>query len=561
MIQYPKTIWRSALVVLLCVLSSLSVACGDDTSVGGQTDAYSSSGSSSGSDVTSSSGVDTTIGLCAPSYLCDSPIDPAISCGPGTFASGDFCFPMGDSPIDPAIDSPIDPAIEGDCDCNNAPSQIVLCAPGTQLGADDQCVADYSVIGCPEGTQPSPQGMRCVPVCDVGTVLNADETACVPDCGAGTSLDPETNQCVINAEAVCEEGTYVSQRDTCVDLEGLLADGAEARYESTDSPDAQDDPFLFTFVLDACDGCPTEGAILSADRVSAYAPTAITLPTLGNTALLTGVISLLGDVSGDDLPDQDWDVFAFESEAGQRLRLTANSAGLPAPHVELFRVEAVGPGDDLSASTFLPDQSAFTQRQRFVRVTPERQFIDPTREYFLGEAGLYFIRITDGFSLPPTIDASSGTPTYLDAGLQTGGDLFNYFIAIENLGRVDAAELLEENLIELDAINVSEFLLSGDADEYGRVSQEVFLLRFASMTAGAMTVEAQAYDDDAFSGSGLISIYDVALTQTLDVIELREDTMETFDVPAEGVIINHDFSRSVHTPQRGYELLFELAVP
>ena len=549
------------LSALLVVMASFALAgCGDDSST-------------TTPGTTIECGAGTTLSEDGTTCTADG-TSGSLTCGPGTMANAD----------------------NTQCVLTDTTTPIT-CGTGTVLNADGTaCEPDGSTTGptCGAGTELNADGTACVPdgsqtglECGDGTMANTDNTMCIPDCGPGSAADETTGACIADLEIVCDAGTFVSSNNTCVDWAELMRDGASSIVASADDGSTtQDDPFLFILDPIDCDPDPNAGIfddpclnsavvddLATGVRVTSGVPNSVTFPDVGSTAVLEGHIGMLGDVSGDGYDDQDFDTFTFEAQAGQLLRLSARSTGLPNPYVEILKFEGIDGSTDFSQATTLPNYAAYSQAQDFIRVTPIHTGINAEREYFLAEAGLYIIRVTDGSSIPPNIqayEAADGSTQYWftdrDNGTQSGGDNHSYMIALENVGIIDPSTLPDDatSVFEIAAANNSTNVLSGSVDEYGRVTEEVRLVRkdsdIAGGEAGYVTVKVDSYDSDAFQETALLAIYSSDLTETLPLRGIGAGSVLTLPLPPEGLIFSHDYLIETAAPEAGYSIAFEETV-
>ena len=260
---------------------------------------------------------------------------------------------------------------ESDNNLQPAPTPIT-CGEGTKrMGS--QCVSNTVQNMCGEGT--TLENGTCVAdeageelTCGAGTILQGN--ICIPDeqpdfCGENTRLDAMTNRCV--ADLNCGEGTMLVQ--------GACLSDDEVRVSEADL---------------------TEGSGEN-DPVFGGTPEALTLPAVGESVLAVGTLNTPRDLNNNGQLNQDVDVWQFEAQAGDAVRLTVLELGAGA-----LGFEVTGP-------------------QGFSRQGPGYQ-PEPRRSVFLPYTGTYQIAIKSQLSL---LDPTTGP---------VGSDTARYRLAVENLG-------------------------------------------------------------------------------------------------------------------------------
>lgn len=510
----------SALLVILGSGATL-VGCGDDSS-GGSTPGF-----------TCGAGTKEESGACVP----DGTGTTGKTCGTGTVAQGDECVAQTTSNVtcgtgtreENGVCVPTDPGTE------------ITCGAGTVDDGNGVCVPENSFT-CGEGT--IADGDVCVRVCPDGTTANAD---------GGCDLPPP------DLDVICSPGTYQFE-GRCLSYEELVREEAAEVVSSGDTPTAQDDPFIYTFTLDQ------DIIVTGSSRFAGGTPVDITLPAEGSTLLLEGDIAQLGDITGDTVPDQDWDVFAVQATAGQVLKLSAASEGLPIPYVEVVRFEGVSTVANIAAE--LGDIAAFNDAQNYTRLTPISRGLATDRKVLIPSDGLYFLRVTDGSFAPPQFyvcdaldEIFSGCPegTVLldDPGTTSGGPGYGYRLGIETLPSVDFTAL-PEMLVN----GTSEAIWQGDKDSYGQVETELAIFRKESNDpngeAGFLEIEVLSYDEKAY-GTGVVTVGSpddiIRTTLGIGAAGLRF----SIPIPAQGWVVGHDHIVAQGYATEGYQLALRAA--
>ena len=275
------------------------------------------------------------------------------------------------------------------------------CAAGTEF--DDtlgQCVAEAD-LGCAENTVEE-DGL-CVPElvveCGPGTVVHGEE--CVPSdeiCAPGTEGDP-----CRPSSASCGEGTIFDTNDrVCIPASnvscgaGTVAQDGQCLSAYAFYDDLADDPDL-DMTADGADG-------------------AFDLADEGELFSFVGNIDAPEEVGDSSV--QDTDVYSFDAEAGQWLRITIFSLGLPEP------------GFLFNHSDYDPEQE-----EGFYRLSDIGAGIEVTREVAIPADGTYELTVTN-------------LPQLLGWATEAGGDDWGYVGYVETLATPEPEEVVifEDNL-------------------------------------------------------------------------------------------------------------------
>lgn len=252
------------------------------------------------------------------------------------------------------------PACGGDENNNTTTRPTIRCGEGTVLQSG-ACVPSETPRTCGEGTVE--KDGQCVPqetvdACGEGTTYNADRKLCLADvvCGPGTTA----------------MGGRCLPDDVMVTLPG--------------DPEA------------AGENDPAFGGT----------PQALTLAAVGDSVQIRGTLEVPTDKNGDELVDQDVDVYRFTGTAGMMLDIKVMQTGLGA-----FGLEIRGPGG-------------------FRRQAP-RFATSPGRMVYLPADGEYEIFVTSQARL---FDPAAGA---------IGGADYGYLLVVEDKGPLDVmtAEVLD----------------------------------------------------------------------------------------------------------------------
>ncbi|MBN2496368.1 MAG: hypothetical protein JXR96_17370 [Deltaproteobacteria bacterium] len=167
--------------------------------------------------------------------------------------------------------------------------------------------------------------------CATGTVLVEGE--CVPLCSDGEVWDAEAGAC--REETACATGTVLVEGE-CVPEDDLCPEGqAWINGGCEDIVGCGDGTFLDPtgnecVPIDPMDAVDVEEGAEPNDLFFGGAPVGFDLPELDQTIILGGTIGEPSDLDGDDTLEPDFDTFAFEGVAGDRLRIEATAVGIPA---------------------------------------------------------------------------------------------------------------------------------------------------------------------------------------------------------------------------------------
>jgi hypothetical protein len=374
----------------------------------------------------------------------------------------------------------------GACGEEAAPAQdTVECGEGTQE-QDGQCVAvedsnnAQTTLTCGPGTRL--EGERCVPdnprVCAVGTVDNG-AGQCVPAtedtrCGVGTTL--RAGQCVPIAD-LCPQGqAWVA--GACAPLDQLCASGTlwvDGVCRPVDPLDevAQEEP--------------------AEPNDPRYGGEAGSLPPLefGVPARVKGVISAPQDADGDGLADPDLDVFGFEGEAGQRVRVEATAVGAP----------------DVAFELALEDDA-----RPFGRLALPYAGRNAHREFVLPRDGRYTIRVGTTVSVIPA-------PLPIEAN---GDESFSWILTVERItnpeptvadqfpfeleGSFDELRQVElrgdeGTILALELRNLANnapVLMVGEAGDLDRLNNPGFVTLGSGPSVATLDQVLNAYIDDRY---------------------------------------------------------------
>ncbi len=252
---------------------------------------------------------------------------------------------------------------------NTGPTRT--CGAGTVLNPLSECVPDGSVM-CAEGTVEV--GGKCVAseeVCGENTVWQ--DGKCVPAgdgvvCGEGTTFSEDTGRCM--PDVVCGPGT-TAVGGVCLSDEEVLTVDVDAKEAA-----GQNDPAF------------------------GGSPQALTMPAAGDSYLLLGTIEAPTDHDGDGTLDQDVDVYTFEAQGSDFVRVHLHQLAAGS-----FGFEVRGPNG-------------------YYREGP-RNSAGPARSLLLPSGGTYEIRVQP--------QATMFEP---DAG-PVGGDDHRYLLVLENVGGLD----------------------------------------------------------------------------------------------------------------------------
>ena len=383
---------------------------------------------------------------------------------------------------------------------NGEDVELIECGEGTLLDDElDECVAETPQ--CEDGEVHDARLGRCVPggdqYCAEGTELDeglgqctadeglecGDDTVeqdgvCFPEsqkeCGPGTVVFEE--QCVV-ADDVCGDNTGPFEGDgPCVPIEGICGEGTLF--------DNSDRVCIPASNLECGPGTTEEnGQCLPAQRyfdelaadpdldmTASGASGEITLPDEGERFSFFGNIDAPEEVDGQLV--QDRDVYHIDADAGQWLRITVFSLGLPEPGFAFGEPNDDGElGDD-------PDL--------FYRFSDLGLGIETSREVVVPTDGSFELAVTN-------------LPQMLGAVSPAGGDDWNYVGYVETLSSPEAesVDLLEDS-ISGDIRDLSENLFY--VEDLGSV--DVLQLIFNALPGDA-EVELQVWSDETTYDSSI----------------------------------------------------------
>ena len=336
------------------------------------------------------------------------------------------------------------------------------CAEGTELDPDvGQCVADASLecapntieedghcvpelqVECGLGTVVHDE--RCVPaeeVCGPGSQATGDEQSCLPSsdvCGEGTAFDTADRVCIPASFIECGSGT-VEQDGQCI-----------SKYEIYD--ELAEDPDID----------------LSAGDSGSF--------DLANTGEMVIFVGNIDPPQMDDgQPVQDKDVLSFDADAGQWLRITVFSLGLPEP------------------GFFFASQNFDANADDFYRLSDRGAGIEVSREVVVPTSGTYELTI-------------SNLPQLLDMAPEAGGEDWGYVGYVETLETPEAQSIdVFEDEMSGDIRNLSNNFYA--VDDLGGV--ENLLLIFNALPADA-DAELQLWTDSS-SLADSIALDDISMT-------------------------------------------------
>ncbi len=273
--------------------------------------------------------------------------------------------------------------------CGGGSSAKISCGEGTKK-VGNNCVLDSTPVTCAEGT--TLQDNQCVPNVACGPGTSADSTGqCVPSaqltCAPGTKLAGDT--CVADTDVVCKDGTHVQDGKCVADL--LCGDGTTAK----DGECLSDSQVL------AAQADVDEGSDENDPNFGGTAQT-VTLPAASDTLTIAGGFDTPQDKDGDGYDDQDFDVYAFDGQPGDYLR-----------------IETIDNGAS-STSFVLRGPNGYVRRAPTNAGHGERKVLLPYE-------GTYSLTVG------PAANLANG-----DLGAQ-GGDKAGYVVSIENLGPFDTS--------------------------------------------------------------------------------------------------------------------------
>ena len=332
--------------------------------------------------------------------------------------------------------------------------EIVECGEET-TEEGGECLAEPAVA-CGEGTVVHQEVCRpAEDVCGPGTEGEPGAgDPCTPAadaCGEGTSYDTATGRCISDAEIDCGPGTF-EDRDLCLPLYGFYDELAA-------------DPDL-DMTADGADGV-------------------INLPDRGELFSFVGTIDEPWMEDGQTV--QDVDVYTFDGEAGQWLRVTLFSLGLTEPgfivdfvgqDVEYRRFSDLGAGIETSRDLLLPADGAYElvvsnlpqlletlspaggadwHYVGYVEVleAPEPLEVDPEGDGFSGDlseetSNLFTVDDLESTRLDLIFDV---LPTDAEAELQLWSDAKTHRESLDiNDGRVTLEGLDESALLYFDGV-------------------------------------------------------------------------------------------------------------
>lgn len=245
--------------------------------------------------------------------------------------------------------------------CPSGPSDEVTCGPNTKE-VDGKCVSTVTEAPCADGASRNPDTGQCEPdvECGIGTTYDPIKGTCEPDarCGPNTTLNPVTGFCEPNVvcgpdttfdpstgacrpNVVCGEGTHLDgDTGTCVPDENCGTGTTFDPSTGTCVPDLVCGPGLTNVdgvCLSALDLLLEEAVSFETipdvnDPTLGGEPEPLVLAPLGERVVASGTIQRPVDLDGDDVIDQDRDVWRFSASAGTllRIRVLTTGAFLPA---------------------------------------------------------------------------------------------------------------------------------------------------------------------------------------------------------------------------------------
>lgn len=236
------------------------------------------------------------------------------------------------------------------------PTGDITCGPNTEE-VDGKCVSTVDEAPCATGTFRNPDTGQCEPdvECGAGTTYNAQTGECEPDsvCGAGTTLNEATGECEPDVECgddtTFDPSTGTCRPDVvCGDGTHFDEDSGECEPDENCGTGTTFDPDTQTCVPDLVCGpglTNVDGVCLSAldiivgeadaeeatpdanDPALGGTPESITIEAGGERTVFTGTIQRPVDLDGDEVVDQDQDVWRFTGGEGQMLRIRVVSTG------------------------------------------------------------------------------------------------------------------------------------------------------------------------------------------------------------------------------------------
>lgn len=320
---------------------------------------------------------------------------------------------------------------QGEC----VPEMDISCGPGTVVH-DGECRPGEDV--CAEGTEDVPQERACRPNENI--------------CGEGTTFDIAQRQCIAISTLRCGPGTRAGDDHVCVPSQIFYEElAADADLDMTE-----------------------EGATGE-----------ITLADKGESFVFVGTIDTPEEVDGELVQQQDR--YHLDAEAGQWLRVTVYSLGLPEPVFEV-------------------SEQAGEQEDPLYRISDLGAGIEVTREIAVQRDAAYELTV-------------SNMPQLMEIAPPSGGDDWNYVGYVETMETPEATELSPGDELGGDLRHTGENLYRVDeADDIASMA-----LLFATIPEHA-DGELQIWSDDT----------------TLDSVHELDDEVFSFEPPADSFYLLFD---------------------
>lgn len=398
--------------------------------------------------------------------------------------------------------------------CGQPPEEgdPLVCGGGTVL-VNGECTPSTEPLACGEGTVLDQDTLTCVPevACGPGTTYHPATGTCDPDtvCGGDTVFDEATGLCM--PTTVCGEDTLFNPATGTCEASVLCGPDTELVDGSCVAIDRCGEGTTFNPLQGTCepntvcgpgfvvheDACTTPNAALAAeadvtasepdDPAFGGAPGTLVVPALGERVIFAGTIERPVDLDGDELDDQDVDVWTFEGEAAQVLSLVLRENGLPQPAFTLSgpggyeRSSAVGAPFEAQRLLVLPRDGTYT-----LRVMPSSARFAP--EGAAGDESYGYVGTLEQLPWPSEVGVVPATTPEVETVEGTLLDTAHNFFAVDApAGGNVVVRLRTEGLSTWPA------LLAFDADR--RFLGELAPDRVEQAPAGTMCDAAQALVD------------------------------------------------------------------
>ncbi len=302
----------------------------------------------------------------------------------------------------------------------------ITCAAGT-VKEGGKCVPLCDTSEYWDGTECQPaceegeywDGTQCQPGCEEGTYWDGTGCVDIPECDTGTTFNPDTNRCV--PDSICGEGAHPE----CTTDGDTYNATTKLCEPSGTPPDCVSD----TWVPDADVG---EGAENNDPQYEGGVPAEITLPAVGGSLSLGGVIGTPADLDDDGEADADFDGFIFDANAGTYLHIRATSEGVALP---AFGVMGI-------------DDEGYIVYDRWA-INPNG--LDSEREVYLPLTGTYVLLVSDYNNVVGMLFGGGDVPV--------GGDGFTYYLTVEALAAPTPTDVASANFPASESGNFDDYVL------------------------------------------------------------------------------------------------------